>query len=1364
MLWGLFFSPFLLAQEHFSGGDLTGQFYAFARFQFETLTQGHLPLWSPGSFAGFPFAADTQAAVFYPPRYLTLLLSWPFDFPYYALELEIMIHAWLAGVFTYGLGYALTRNRGAGLVTAVAFALGGFLASYPLSQAAILEAYTWLPLSLLLIRHAVAQSRPRPWLLAAVLPLSLSLLAGHPQSFLHISYLAAAYYFFMARRARWSWADILRQGGVLAMITIGIGTAAWLPAVRFVARSVRGNVGYEFVAAGLPMLDYVHLFAPAALGQMAPVYGGLVTLVFAFTAWMGRRRKPEILFWGVVLFLSGWLALGDRGILFRLVYRLAPGFSLFRQQERLLGVFSLSLALLAGQGVAIWMQREVGNGRFLRRAALLLGGGLGMTLLILLAATPAYGTGWLSPWIRQVSLAALLLVLLWGAERWLNMRPTGVAATMGLLLLLLTADLFLLSQTAIERAAGSPDRYWRRPAWAAALPTDGPYRLDSGGVYFANVGELFGVEDMRGISPLKPQVLADLEALPLTQRWRLLNVVYALDPPPAADQLLSRITTSTTGGPALYRFEEALPRAWMVYDVLAAPEATAALNAMQHPGFSPADTAVLHPPLPPDLETLAPPAAAPTVAVTRHSPRRLSIDVTTTTPGLLVISEWAYPGWTATRNGVPIDLWTADYALQGIMLPAGRHQITLRYAPWDVPAGLVASLVMLFLGVLIAYRGRRWQPIWRPSRETAVPLPSLTWPRALRRPRLWLLVGLLLMGFGLRIFNLGGQELRGDEAFSYLFALPPAAEIIPNLLSEGDPHSPFLYLLLHDWMALAGDSEFALRFPSLLAGVLTLPLLYQVGRCLDRRRKRALIGVLALGAATLSPGHIWLAQDVRGQYTFALLFSTLALWLLVRRPILQLTRREWVLYALAAALAVYSHYYSVLALLAHGLYLLSRPERRRGVSRWLMSGAAALLLFLPWLAAMWTRLLVAGQLNDPGAPQLATYLTTVGVELAVGPSLPDATAHWLFLGALMLVGSGFIWLRRRQAGWAALLGGWLGGAALLIYLMQFTRATFNPFYISVALPAWWLLLATGAARIPCRRRWIIFLGETAVILAISGGVLFSLSNYFTDPAYTRTLGYRSVAEQVTTQARPGDLFLAHFPDPALDYYLRHVDLPRTMQPARPDVETADTVAKLTALADEYRRIWFVPYHHSVWDPEDLVPQWLDFNTLQESHTQHDRLTLHAYRPLDDVDAVITSHAAQLGRKIRLHGYYLTHNGRPVDSQAELVIAPGDRLAVTLVWEALAPIIERYTVFVHLLGENGALIVQHDGIPAQGTRPTPTWTAGERLLDRHELTAPATLPTEMGRLVMGVYESDTVVRQSFADGSDVVVLSEFSFAR
>jgi mannosyltransferase len=360
----------------------------------------------------------------------------------------------------------------------------------------------------------------------------------------------------------------------------------------------------------------------------------------------------------------------------------------------------------------------------------------------------------------------------------------------------------------------------------------------------------------------------------------------------------------------------------------------------------------------------------------------------------------------------------------------------------------------------------------------------------------------LLGGAGLRLAGLGVQELRGDEAFSFLYARQPFAEIVPSLLRDADPHPPLHYLLLAIWMRLAGDGELALRLPSALAGTLLLPALFQVGRRL-LGREGALITLLL---AALSPALIWLSQDVRSQYMLVLLLATGATWLLlhaVRRP----RWYGWLLYALLAALAMYIHYYALFALLAHGLYLLA--GRRRLLEPWLLSGLLALLLFSPWLRAASPGWL--SQLLDPGGLDFADYLAMVGQELVTGAAVPLRVARWLALLALLVAAAGFRHLRSRRPATALLLAAWLMVALWGIFLVTIRRATFNPFYVAVAAPAWFLLL--GAGFVSLRRGRLPLVGPR---LALSGLLLLLVVAAFSLAA---TMATRSPTAVLRATAR-----------------------------------------------------------------------------------------------------------------------------------------------------------------------------------------------------------------------------------------------------
>jgi tetratricopeptide (TPR) repeat protein len=111
----------------------------------------------------------------------------------------------------------------------------------------------------------------------------------------------------------------------------------------------------------------------------------------------------------------------------------------------------------------------------------------------------------------------------------------------------------------------------------------------------------------------------------------------------------------------------------------------------------------------------------------------------------------------------------------------------------------------------------------------------------------------------------------------------------------------------------------------------------------------------------------------------------------------------------------------------------------------------------------------------------------------------------------------------------------------------------------------------------------------------------------------------------------------------------------------------------------------------------------------------------------------------LGDKISLLGYNLESGFRP-----------GDGIHLTLFWQALAGMDEDYTVFTHLIDEQGALWGQKDNQPVDGFYPTTRWRTGEIVRDQYDLTiSPETLP---GRywLEVGMYLAETGERLMISD--------------
>lgn len=82
------------------------------------------------------------------------------------------------------------------------------------------------------------------------------------------------------------------------------------------------------------------------------------------------------------------------------------------------------------------------------------------------------------------------------------------------------------------------------------------------------------------------------------------------------------------------------------------------------------------------------------------------------------------------------------------------------------------------------------------------------------------------------------------------------------------------------------------------------------------------------------------------------------------------------------------------------------------------------------------------------------------------------------------------------------------------------------------------------------------------------------------------------------------------------------------------------------------------------------------------------------------------------------------------------------LTLTLTWQAVEPVSEDYTVFVHLLSPSDVRVAQIDVRPCAGECPTNTWRPGEILTERHSLSMPPDAPLGPYHLAVGLYRLET----------------------
>ncbi len=151
-------------------------------------------------------------------------------------------------------------------------------------------------------------------------------------------------------------------------------------------------------------------------------------------------------------------------------------------------------------------------------------------------------------------------------------------------------------------------------------------------------------------------------------------------------------------------------------------------------------------------------------------------------------------------------------------------------------------------------------------------------------PRMrWLVLGVIALAAGLRLYWIGVGSLDIDEAFSVWVSRHPWQGIWA-VLARFDDHPALYYVVLHFWMRLAGDHELALRLLSILCGVVTIPLTYWLGSIVGGQR----LGLLAAFLMAVSPENVQWSQEARmyALETLALVLAMCGLaWLLAHpRP------------------------------------------------------------------------------------------------------------------------------------------------------------------------------------------------------------------------------------------------------------------------------------------------------------------------------------------------------------------------------------------------------------------------------------------------------------------------------------------------
>ena len=234
--------------------------------------------------------------------------------------------------------------------------------------------------------------------------------------------------------------------------------------------------------------------------------------------------------------------------------------------------------------------------------------------------------------------------------------------------------------------------------------------------------------------------------------------------------------------------------------------------------------------------------------------------------------------------------------------------------------------------------------------RTAVAVDERAAPTARRLPSWWPLAALTLLAAVLRFATLGEQSFWYDEAFTPVHVLHSGLGATLHSVVHTENTPPLWYLIAWVDVRIFGDGAIALRFPSALAGVATVPVVWAIcerlggGSAVGRRA-----ALFAAAIVAVDPLFVWYSQEARA-YGLFVLFGALAMLGFVR--VLEApTRGRLIAFALAGALALLTHYFALFLLVPMALWLLLDARVRRAALPALAAIGVVGLALVPLISA-----------------------------------------------------------------------------------------------------------------------------------------------------------------------------------------------------------------------------------------------------------------------------------------------------------------------------------------------------------------------------------------------------------------------------
>ncbi len=707
--------------------DVITQIYPWKKITIDSWKRGSIPLWNPYSFAGTMHAGNYQTAIFSPINLLYFIFSMPT-----AWSLAVLFQPLLAGLCMYLFLKSERVSNIAATIGSLAFMFCGFMVVWMAYETL---GFAILPLPLCLWAINAWREKKQRWALGLLsVGIAWSLVSGHFQISVYCIGTALIYSIWGAYKAR-SWKALYP----CVFILLGMVVAA--PQLWETFRAYAQSVRSSSFAKGeiIPWQYLITFFAPDFYGH--PVtrndwYGhyaewagfiGIVPLVLALSAGFISKHR-QVFFFGALAIITILFALPTP--LTDLLYAAKIPVLSTSSASRIIVITSFSLAVLCAVGfdavMVLWQKKDI------QRILGIVSAWIIFLLIfwIVLKGFHPLAPDKLSIAIRNALLPSAILV------STLGILVLGVYLPKKYLLVCVYG-LVLLTAVDLLRFSMKWMPFEPRSFLYPSMPiTREIERLQDIGTsrVIGNFGnELSGMIGMQGLEgydavykrrygefmtaltdttigqPGRSVVLLDKHGLNTEKAIQLMGVGYYVHKVsdgrfpwaypfwehPNYDVIWRDQTYE------LFRNATPFPRAYLTSSYIVVTDNQKILNTLFSDAFDRRNTLIL------EQEPLLHPASGSgEVTIAVYEPEKIVMQVKTTVPKLLFVSDVYDSGWNAYINGKKTPIYRADYTFRAIGVPAGESTVMMVYEPVSIRYGLVLSFLAIGSIVGLSFKKR----------------------------------------------------------------------------------------------------------------------------------------------------------------------------------------------------------------------------------------------------------------------------------------------------------------------------------------------------------------------------------------------------------------------------------------------------------------------------------------------------------------------------------------------------------------------------------------------------------------------------------------------------------------------------------